>query len=123
MITALENKLNTLLSVILPESGICKFIVVPVTDGISSKYVLVGSNLYKYHTGIFLWYRKQLPATLNAEEPVGGGKINLTEGGLYAYGCSVSYGEAPQKLVEELLRPYVEERKLTLSIKMGDDDW
>ena len=112
-------ELNDLATVELPELGTYKFVVTRITNGRESKYVLVGNPNCDYHNSVYNLYRASLPQTVDAEEPIGGGRIRMTERELYAYGYSGSYGEPPQSIVEELLRQYAENKKLSLRVEIG----
>jgi len=113
-------KLEDLVTVELPTQGTYKFIVAEISDGTITKDVLVGSPNYSYHADIADAYSRKLPEGITMGYPSGGGRIRVTDKQLYAYGYSGSYGEAPQELVEKILKPYAEEKNLGLKVKMGE---
>ncbi len=113
------TNLEELATVHLPAQGTYKFIVLPVTDGQNQTFVLVGDPSEEFHSDIYYSYCRMLPQKLRALEPLGGGRVRLTDTELYAYGYSGSYGQAPQELVENLLTPFAHEKNLTLRVEMG----
>lgn len=114
------TNLEELTTVHLPVQGTYKFIVAEISDGTTAKEILVGSPNYSYHADIADAYSRKLPDGIRMSYPSGGGRIRVTDKQLYAYGYSGSYGEAPQELVEKLLKPYAEENNLELKVKMGE---
>lgn len=115
----MEKTLEELATVELPSQGTYKFIVAEITDGTDTKHVLIGWPRYAWHADIADAYRHELPVGIKMCYPRGGGRITMTSTQLHAYGYSGSYGTAPQELVEKLLKPYAEEKKLELKVEMG----
>lgn len=117
-----KKTLDDIASVELPKKGIMKFILCEISDGENTKMVFVGNPKYGYHRDIAEWYKDNTlrPNGIRCNDISGGGKINITEHEIFAYGYSGSYGEAPQDEVEKVLEPYAENKKKKLTVKMGE---
>ena len=109
--------IDKIASVELPETGRYKFVLVDVTDGERTKQVLVAGP-GSYHREVAENYRNSLPSGIRLSRINGGGRVELREGSIYAFGESIGYGMAPQDQVESLLRTYVSEEKPETSIKV-----
>lgn len=124
METKNKNKtLDDITSVELPEDGIMKFILCEIEDmDKNTKIVFVGNPNYGYHADIADWYRNATlrPNSIGCNEILGGGRVKITEDEIFAYGYSGGYGEAPQDEVEKVLKPYAENKKKKLTVKMGE---
>ncbi len=111
--------LEELAAVELPTLGTYKFIVAKVSDGTNTKDVLVGSPKYGSHADIASAYKRNLPDGVQVGYPSGGGRIEVTDKTIYAYGYSIDYGKAPQELVQKLLEDYAKNKNLEVKVEMG----
>lgn len=109
--------IDNIVSVKLPETGRYKFVLVDVTDGERTKPVLVAGP-GEYHRDVAEDYEQSLPSGIRLSRINGGGRVEVGNGSIYAFGVSMGYGTAPQSQVESLLRAYVSTEKPGTSIKV-----
>lgn len=114
--------LENLLAVDLPEEGTFKLVVIGVYDNAGVEKKILVANDLEYHRQIVNGYSNDLQCKqegLQISNVYGGGRVDICADKIVAYAYSGSYGMAPQKLVEELLRDYCVENSKTLEVKMG----
>ncbi len=109
--------IDEIASVKLPETGRYKFVLVDVTDGEKTKQVFVAGP-GSYHQDVAENFESTLPNGIRLSRIMGGGRVELANGSIYAFGYSGDYGTAPQDQVESLLRTYVSKKKPETSIKV-----
>ncbi len=115
----MAKTLEEIAAVKLPRRGFSKFIVAEISDGLSAKEVLVGLVDHDYHADIADAYSCILPKGIRISDLLGGGRTQLTDKTIYAYGYSDNYRTAPQETVQKLLDDYAKGKGLELKVEMG----
>lgn len=98
-------------NVVMPEEGTFKFVIIQTDEG---------PKLRGGWEGI----HKRVAMAAREREGIegkilGGGRIQANTKEIYAYGYSIDFGEPPENIVEDLLRPYAEEKGCELTVEIG----
>jgi len=110
--------LDEIANVIMPESGRYKFVLAEINKGNESKYVFVAGP-GEYHADIARNFRQELKEQgANLRYVNGGGRVQISEDKIHAFGYSGSYGKCPQDVVEGLLKEYVSNERPNTELKV-----
>jgi hypothetical protein len=112
-----ENKMG-IENVVMPKEGYYKFVVVDTETVDGSEPVFVAGP-GGYHSDVLGNYEAGLPEDTKTGYVHGGGRVDISESKIHAFGYSVGFGKAPQILVEELLRDYVKDKNIDVEVSMG----
>jgi len=78
-------------------------------------YSLYATKYAAYHRDVI----RSIPYLDNTGGCLGGGRINITDGKITAYGYSVDFGTPNQEIVESLLKEYIADKPIELVVEMG----
>jgi len=113
--------LDQIANVTIPPEGTHKFIIVELSDGTKNKNVLVSYPRRELHKDICLDYIRRIPQGITFVNVNGGGRLEIKENRIYAYGKSHGYGTAQPDTVKTLLKEYInqQDHEIALEIRMG----